>query len=65
MWTMKVGAPRRVDDAGTPIGILTDRDVAVKVVAQSRIRQGPGGERRPEEPHRHPGGPGIWTPPRS
>ncbi len=36
MWTMKVGALVAVDDAGTPIGILTDRDVAVKVVAQGK-----------------------------
>lgn len=36
MWTKKVGALVAVDDAGVPVGILTDRDVAVKVVAQGK-----------------------------
>ena len=36
MWTKKVGALVAVDEAGTPLGILTDRDIAVKVVAQGK-----------------------------
>jgi CBS domain-containing protein len=34
MWTRKVGALVVVNGHGKPIGILTDRDIAVKVVAQ-------------------------------
>ena len=34
MWTRKVGAVVVVSGRGKPIGVLTDRDIAVKVVAQ-------------------------------
>ena len=34
MWTRKVGAVVVVSGRGRPIGVLTDRDIAVKVVAQ-------------------------------
>jgi len=36
MWTRKVGALVAVDEAGTPLGILTDRDIVVKVVAAGK-----------------------------
>jgi CBS domain-containing protein len=36
MWTKKVGALVAVNEAGVPVGILTDRDIAVKVVAQGK-----------------------------
>jgi CBS domain-containing protein len=34
MWSRKVGAVVIVNRRGKPIGVLTDRDIAVKVVAQ-------------------------------
>jgi CBS domain-containing protein len=34
MWTRKVGALGVVNRRGAPIGVVTDRDIAVKVVAQ-------------------------------
>ena len=34
MWSRKVGALVVVNRSGTPVGVLTDRDVTVKVVAQ-------------------------------
>jgi len=34
MWTRKVGALVVVNRRGVPIGVVTDRDIAVKVVAQ-------------------------------
>jgi len=34
MWTRKVGALVVVNRRGTPIGVVTDRDIAVRVVAQ-------------------------------
>ncbi len=37
-----------VVDGGTPIGIVTDRDIAIRVVAQARIRAGrPSARSRP------------------
>ena len=34
MWTRKVGALVVVNRRGAPIGVVTDRDIAVRVVAQ-------------------------------
>jgi CBS domain-containing protein len=34
MWSRKVGAVVVVNPSGTPVGVLTDRDIAVHVVAQ-------------------------------
>ena len=34
MWTRNVGAVVVVNGQGKPIGVVTDRDIAVKVVAQ-------------------------------
>jgi CBS domain-containing protein len=36
MWTRKVGALVVADDAGKPLGILTDRDIVVRVVAAGK-----------------------------
>ena len=36
MWSQKVGALVVVTGPGTPVGMLTDRDIAVSVVAQGR-----------------------------
>jgi CBS domain-containing protein len=36
MWTRKVGALVAVDEANKPIGIVTDRDIVVKVVAAGK-----------------------------
>lgn len=36
MWTRRVGALVAVDGTGAPLGILTDRDIVVKVVAQGK-----------------------------
>ena len=36
MWTRKVGALVAVDDAEKPVGIVTDRDIVVKVVAAGK-----------------------------
>jgi CBS domain-containing protein len=36
MWTRKVGALVVTDEAGKPLGVLTDRDIVVRVVAPGR-----------------------------
>ncbi len=36
MWSRKVGALVVTDEAGTPVGILTDRDIVVRVVAAGK-----------------------------
>jgi CBS domain-containing protein len=36
MWTRKVGALVVTDEAGKPLGILTDRDIVVKVVGPGK-----------------------------
>jgi CBS domain-containing protein len=36
MWTRKVGALVVTDETGKPLGILTDRDIVIRVVAPGR-----------------------------
>jgi CBS domain-containing protein len=36
MWSRKVGALVVTDEAGKPVGVLTDRDIVVRAVAQGK-----------------------------